>query len=69
MARVLLSSRQRGVLWEGAPNGEGDTQMMPPDHYYFLMSVLRFGVLGLALVFVVRLIAFLFHYMSWASLA
>ena len=43
--------------------------MMHPEHYYFLMSLLRFGVLGMALILVVRIIAFLFHYMSWAALA
>jgi len=53
----------------GARNEEGDRRMMHPDHYYFLMSLLRYGALGLGLIFAVRLIAFLFHYMSWASLA
>lgn len=41
--------------------------MMRPDHYYFLMSLLRYGMLGLALIFAVRLTAFLFGQMSWAS--
>ena len=45
-----------------------DTQMMHPDHYYLIMSLLKYGTLGLALTFAVRLVAFTFNYLWWASL-
>jgi len=39
---------------------KGATQMMHPDHYYFLMSLLGFEAMGFALIFSVRLSQFLF---------
>ena len=39
---------------------KGDTQMMHPDHYYFLMSLLGSEAMGFALIFSVRLSQFLF---------
>ena len=48
----------------GRPDQEGDTRMMLPDHYYFLMSLLGYEAMGFALIFTVRFSQYLFDNMS-----
>ena len=39
--------------------------MMHPDHLHLIMGLLRYSTLGLGLVFVLRLINYVFNYLWW----
>jgi hypothetical protein len=43
--------------------------MMHPDHFNFIMSLMKFGSLSLAFVFAVRIVAFTLRHLWWVSLS
>jgi len=46
---------------------EGDTQMNP-DHHHLIMSLMKYGSLGLALLFGIRLVSHTLRFLWWESL-